>query len=64
MNIDHLYSEVPPEVSKATIERIARAVAKDILECVRWYDIDCDDIWREDSIEYIQSRIMQDYDLE
>jgi len=68
MNIDHLcsevYSEVPLEVSKTTIERIAKIVARDILQSVRWYDITLDDIYRSDSIEYIQDTIKFDYGLE
>jgi len=63
MNISHIYSEVPPDVSKSTIEIIAKAVARDILESVRWYDIDLDDIWRDDSIKYIRTVIKRNYNI-
>ena len=67
MNISNLYDLVSPEVSRKTIKIIAEAVAKnvarDILEHVRWYDIDIDDIDRHDSIEYIRHVIKSDYDL-
>ena len=60
MNISDLY-EVAPLVDEATIKAIARLVARDILKSVRWYDIDVDDIYREDSIKYIRTRITWDY---
>ena len=63
MNISNLYDLVSPEVSRKTIETIANYVARDILESVRWYDIDLDDIDRHRSIEYIQHRIKCDYNL-
>lgn len=63
MNIDKFASEVSPNIEASTIRAIAKVVARDILKRVRWYNIDLDDIDREDSINYIRHVIKSDYDL-
>lgn len=67
MKLDNLPPEILTKLTRKDLDKlysiIASSVAMDILKCVRWYDIDSDDVYREDSIDYIKFRIESDYNL-
>lgn len=67
MKLDDLPPEILAKLTREEFDQfysvVSSLVAADILKSVRWYDIDSDDVYREDSIDYIRFRIKSEYDL-